>query len=80
MDDINIVKQNIIKICSEFDQNNLISVLNFLRNEHMDIKNIHQNHDGIRINLDHLSNELNYKLYNFIQFKLNDDRKINLSH
>jgi len=73
--DINTVKQNIIKICSEFDKENLISVLNFLQNEHMDKKNINQNHDGIRINLDKLSDELNYKLYNFIKFKLNSDNK-----
>jgi transcriptional regulator of heat shock response len=75
MDDIDIIKQDIIKICSEFDKEKLISVLNFLQNEHMDKKNINQNHDGIRINLDNLSNELNNKLFNFIKFKLNEDIK-----
>jgi transcriptional regulator of heat shock response len=73
--DINQIKQNIIKTCSEFDREKLISVLNFLQNEHMDKKNINQNNDGIRINLDKLNNDLIYKLYDFIQFKLNEDNK-----
>jgi hypothetical protein len=73
--DINQIKQNIIKTCSEFDREKLISVLNFLQNEHMDKKNINQNNDGIRINLDKLNIELIYKLYDFIQFKLNEDNK-----
>lgn len=75
--DINIVKQNIIKICSEFNRDNCISILNFLKNEHIDKKNINQNYDGIRINLDNLSDDINYKLYNFIKFKLNEDIKKN---
>ena len=74
MDD-NIIKQDIIKICSEFDKEKLISILNFLQNEHIDKKNINQNHDGIRINLDNLPYELNLKLYNFIKFKFNEDVK-----
>jgi hypothetical protein len=73
--DINQIRQNIIKTCSEFDREKLISVLNFLQNEHMDKKNINQNNDGIRINLDKLNNDLIYKLYDFIQFKLNEDNK-----
>jgi hypothetical protein len=75
MDEITTIKQNIIKTCSEFDRDNLISVLNFLQNEHIEKKNINQNNDGIRINLDNLSDELNLKLYNFIQFKLNEDKR-----
>jgi transcriptional regulator of heat shock response len=75
MDEITTIKQTIIKTCSEFNRDNLISVLNFLQNEHIEKKNINQNNDGIRINLDNLSDDLNTKLYNFIQFKLNEDKK-----
>ena len=75
MDESTTIKQNIIKICSEFDRENLISILNFLQNEHIEQKNIIQNNDGIRINLDKLSDEINMKLYNFIQFKLNEDKR-----
>ena len=75
MDEITTIKQTIIKTCSEFNRDNLISVLNFLQNENIEKKNINQNNDGIRINLDNLSDDLNTKLYNFIQFKLNEDKK-----
>mgnify|MGYP000710469968 CR=1 FL=1 len=75
MQDIENIKQNIIKICSEFEKDNLISILNFLQKEHLDKKYIKQNNDGIRINLDSLSNELIYKLYNYINFKLDEDTK-----
>jgi len=75
MDEITTIKQTIIKTCSEFNRDNLISVLNFLQNEHIEKENINQNNDGIRINLDNLSDDLNTKLYNFIQFKLNEDKK-----
>ena len=75
MSDIENIKQNIIKICSEFERDNLISILNFLQKEHVDKKYIKQNNDGIRINLDYLSNELIDKLYNYINFKLEEDIK-----
>lgn len=75
MSDIENIKQNIIKICSEFERDNLISILNFLQKEHVDKKYIKQNNDGIRINLDYLSNELIEKLYNYINFKLEEDIK-----
>lgn len=75
MTDIENIKQNIIKICSEFERDNLISVLNFLQKEHVEKKYIKQNNDGIRINLDYLSDELIYKLYNYINFKLEEDNK-----
>lgn len=75
MDEITTIKQTIIKTCSEFNRDNLISVLNFLQNEHIEKKNINQNNDGIRINLDNLSDDLNTKLYHFVQFKLNEDKK-----
>lgn len=75
MEDIENIKQNIIKICSEFEKDNLISILNFLQKEHLDKKYIKQNNDGIRINLDSLPNKLIYKLYNYINFKLDEDTK-----
>ena len=38
MDEITTIKQTIIKTCSEFNRDNLISVLNFLQNEHIEKK------------------------------------------
>lgn len=73
-DDIDIlqIKQYICNVCLELDKQNLISILNFLKKEHIDIKLFNQNNDGIKINLDMIDDKLNLKLYNFIKYKLSN--------
>ena len=68
--DILQIKQYICNICLELDKSNLISVLNFLKKEHIELKLFNQNNDGIKINLDLIDNKLIIKLYNFIKYKL----------
>lgn len=67
--DITHVKQYICKICLELDKQNLISILNFLKKEHVDNNIFNQNNDGIKINLDSLDDELILKLYKYVKFK-----------
>lgn len=71
-DDILQIKQYICNICLELDKPNLISILNFLKKEHIDIKLFNQINDGIKINLDLIDDKLNTKLYNFIKYKLSN--------
>ena len=68
--DILHIKQYICNICLELDKSNLISILNFLKKEHIDVKYFNQNNDGIKINLDLIDNKLIIKLYNYIKYKL----------
>ena len=68
--DILQVKQYICNICLELEKSNLISVLNFLKKEHVDVKYFNQNNDGIKINLDLINDKLIIKLYNYIKYKL----------
>lgn len=68
--DISQIKQYICNVCLELDKTNLISILNFLKKEHIDIKFFNQNNDGIKINLDLIDDKLNIKLYNYIKYKL----------
>lgn len=79
IEDIDNIKQYICKICLELDKSNLISILNFLKKEHINNNIFNQNSDGIRINLDELDNEIVLKLNNYVQFKLNEENKT-LSH
>jgi hypothetical protein len=67
--DISYIKQYICKICLELDKQNLISILNFLKKEHVDNNIFNQNNDGIKINLDTLDKELILKLYEYVKFK-----------
>lgn len=71
VDETNIthIKQYICKICLELDKQNLISILNFLKKEHVDNSIFNQNNDGIKINLDILDDELILKLYKYAKFK-----------
>ncbi len=69
-EDILQIKQNICKICLELDKPNLISVLNFLKKEHIDNSLFNQNNDGIKINLDAINDSLNIKLLHYIKYKL----------
>jgi hypothetical protein len=71
-EDILQIKQDICKICLELDKPNLISVLNFLKKEHIDNNRFNQNNDGIRINLDSIDNNLNRKLLHYIKYKLSN--------
>ncbi len=64
------IKQDIIKICLELEKKDLESVLNFLQREHLDSSLFNQNYDGIKINLDLIKDEIIFKLYNYIQFKI----------
>ena len=70
--DIVEVKQYICNICLELDKSNLISILNFLKKEHIDVKLFNQNNDGIKINLDLINDNLIIKLYNYIKYKLSN--------
>jgi len=68
--DILQVKQYICKVCLELDKQNLISILNFLKKEHVENSFLNQNNDGIKVNLDLLNDSINLKLYNYIKYKL----------
>jgi hypothetical protein len=68
--DIIQIKQYICNICLELDKTNLISILNFLKKEHIDVKYFNQNNDGIKINLDLINDKVIIKLYNYIKYKL----------
>lgn len=70
--DIIYVKQYICKICLELDKPYLISILNFLKKEHVDNSIFNQVNDGIKINLDILDDALNFKLYNYLKFKISN--------
>ena len=52
IDNLTDIKQYICKICLELDKAKLISILNFLKNEHVKDSIFNQNNDGIKINLD----------------------------
>ena len=64
------IKQYICRVCLELDKHDLISILNFLKNEHLNKKMFNQNNDGIKINLDALDNIIIIKLYDYIRYKL----------
>ena len=68
--DISQIKHYICKVCLELDKPNLISILNFLKKEHIDNSFFNQNNDGIKINLDILDDDINNKLYKYIKYKL----------
>ena len=61
--DISQIKHYICKVCLELDKPNLISILNFLKKEHIDNSFFNQNNDGIKsiITKDQLMNKENYK-------------------
>lgn len=69
------IKQNICHRCLQFNKETLISILNFLKKEHLDLKNFKQNSDGIRINLDDLDTDIIHKLNNYVEYKLNEEKK-----
>ncbi len=68
------IKINICNRCLQFDKEILISILNFLKREHIDSKLLIQNSDGIRINLDKLNDKIIIKLNNFIEYKINEEK------
>ena len=72
---LEIIKQNICHRCLQFNKETLISILNFLKKEHIDLNLFKQNSDGIRINLDKLSNNMILKLNNYVEYKLNEEKK-----
>jgi hypothetical protein len=74
---IDIIKQNICHRCLQFNKETLISILNFLKREHIDSNLFKQNSDGVRINLDRLNNSIIHKLNNYVEYKLNEEKKSN---
>ena len=68
------IKLNICNRCLQFDKDILISILNFLKREHIDSKLFIQNSDGIRINLDKFNDPIIIKLNNFIEYKINEEK------
>jgi hypothetical protein len=68
------IKQNICHRCLQFNKETLISILNFLKREHIDANLFKQNCDGIRINLDKLDNNIIKKLNNYVEYKLNEEK------
>lgn len=75
MDELDNIKQNICHRCLQFNKETLISILNFLKKEHINTHLFKQNSDGIRINLDDLDNAIIYKLNNYVEYKLNEDKQ-----
>ena len=75
MTNLDIIKQNIIHRCVQFNKETLISILNFLKREHIDANLFKQNSDGIRINLDKLDENIIIKLNNYVEYKLNEENK-----
>ncbi len=73
-DTLDIIKQNICHRCLQFNKDVLISILNFLKKEHVDPKNFKQNSDGIRINLDNIDPEIIIKLNNYVEYRLQEDK------
>lgn len=69
------IKQNICHRCMQFNKETLISILNFLKREHIDANLFKQNSDGIRINLDKLDDSIIIKLNNYVEYKLNEEKK-----
>lgn len=68
------IKQIICHRCVQFNKDTLISILNFLKKEHVNSKLFKQNSDGVRINLDDLDDTIILKLYNYVDYKLNEDK------
>ncbi len=73
-ENLDIIKQNICHRCLQFNKDILISILNFLKREHIDANLFKQNSDGIRINLDKLDDHIIKKLNNYVEYKLNEDK------
>ena len=69
MSDLHSIKQKICHACSYFDKDKNVSVLNFLKSLHIDPKLFQQNQDGIRIDLDLLSDEIILQLDKYIDYK-----------
>ncbi len=68
------IKQIICHRCTQFNKETLISILNFLKKEHVNSNLFKQNSDGVRINLDDLEDSIILKLYNYVEYKLNEDK------
>lgn len=75
MNNLDLIKQDICHRCLQFNKEILISILNFLKKEHIDINLLKQNSDGMRINLDKLDDNLILKLNSYVEYKLNEDKK-----
>ncbi len=72
---IDIIKQNICHRCLQFNKDTLLSILNFLKKEHIDSNLFKQNSDGVRVNLDKLDDNIIIKLNNYVEYKLNEEKK-----
>ena len=69
MNNIQEIKRKIINNSIYCDREDLIAILNFLKSEHINSKLFVQNSDGIRINLDAISENIILKLHTFIEYR-----------
>jgi hypothetical protein len=71
---INTFKKYIRDNVFELNKENKINIYIFLKNKMID-DHIIQNADGVRIDLNNLSDNLIIELYNLIKYKINEDKK-----
>jgi hypothetical protein len=64
-------KRYICDSCLNMTREELVDILNFLHREHIDKKMFSQNSDGIKIDLNRISDDIIDKLYVYIQYKAN---------
>lgn len=63
-------KRYICDACLTMCKEDLISILNFLVREHVNCSKFSQNLDGLKIDLNSVSDSVVERLYNFIQYKI----------
>lgn len=63
-------KRYICDACLTMCKEDLISILNFLVREHVSCSRFSQNLDGLKIDLNGVSDSVVERLYNFIQYKI----------
>ena len=69
-DDIHMYKQKICDLCLSMETKDLVDVLVFLKQQQqLPNKLFNQNCDGIKINLDLVSDSVVYNLYRYVIYK-----------
>lgn len=69
MNNIQEIKRKICHSSEYCDKEDLIAILNFLKREHLNSSLFNQCSDGIRIDLDKISDKIIIKLYEFIEYR-----------